>query len=84
MFLIPFFARGGCRSVPSSHRCVFEHCSFEKSIAPYDVSCRWVEFIDKKVAKRVASSLNGEQIGMSADCFYMILYRNYMALNFVI
>ncbi|KAG6421730.1 hypothetical protein SASPL_118287 [Salvia splendens] len=24
----------------------------------------WVEFIDKKVAKRVASSLNGEQIGL--------------------
>lgn len=27
-------------------------------------NCRWVEFKDKRVAKRVANMLNGEKIGM--------------------
>ncbi|GER33310.1 pre-rRNA-processing protein ESF2 [Striga asiatica] len=30
----------------------------------------WVEFSDKKVAKRVARMLNGEQIGMSAQLLF--------------
>lgn len=49
------------------------------SILSLYVLCRWVEFTDKRVAKKVANMLNGEQIGkllFKYTCFvYDILAR---------
>lgn len=44
------------------------------------VFCRWVEFINKKVAKRVATMLNGEQIGTLLE---LVLQLSRSSLVFV-
>ena len=43
--------------------------------------CRWVEFTDKKVAKRVANMLNGEQIGMCFDGNFHLLFQFFFLKN---
>lgn len=44
--------------------------------------CRWVEFSDKRVAKRTANMLNGEQIGTYSD--QIILLYSYIFFPFLL
>lgn len=47
--------------------------------------CRWAEFSDKRIAKRVANMLNGEQIGMYTDQNYaaLVLFLFFQLLQIV-
>lgn len=57
---VPFLVFANCYYILSVLMC---YCQLFNHLIVLVLKCRWVEFSDKRVAKRVANMLNGEQIG---------------------